>query len=444
MPEVIRVVQSLTTHVSDVDVSVLADVIQKDPVILAKVLATAQSLGFNATGAVVGSVGQAIHIIGYSRLRSLTLGCLIAQGAESASPDHRAVAALAVCSGFVAQAAAHQYAVCDPEEAFIFACLRQFGRLMLAAVMPDEYRAAMAAGGNFDAQCDEVFGLSSLEFGRRLLAEENIPPAVLSALRVWGTPHEASEDEVPDHVLALCDFAERLAEAGLSDDPQCEGPVAADRFAALATHYESALPDLSALANPIVSQASVQLRRFLQDRGITSLPGGAVRRFHRRADEVKRPRAAGATSEVPVVLRREEAMARVLESFEACDIAVFTRVGAAVDEYRLAAGSGPFFRSLYPGLSMQATERSLPALCLRRCENILIHDARDPKLAGLLPSWLARTGGPGAFALFPALGPSGPRALLLVAWAQPRRIAPPTGFAATLSALLTSIAERPV
>jgi hypothetical protein len=442
LPEVIRLVQSLTAHVSDVDVSVLADVIQKDPVILAKVLATAQTLGFNATGAQVGSVAQAIHIIGYARLRSLTLSYLIAQGAERAGEEQRGAAALAVCSGFIAQAAAHQYYICDPEEAFIFACLRHFGRLVLAGIMPLEYRRAMSLGPETEAGCRQVFGLTALDFGRELLAEENVPPPVLQTMRRWGQPYQPAEEDVPDRLVALCDFSGRLAETCLSEPAFGAEAAVADAIAGIAGPYEPALPDLSALAGPIVSQAGVQLRRFLLDRGITSLPPAMVRRFYRRAEETKRPGASALAQEMPVVLGRDEAIARVLESFEARDVAVFARAPDGSETFVLAGGSGPFYRTLFPGLTVQAGERTVAGLCLRRCENILIHDARDPKMAGHLPEWLARVNAPGAFALFPALGPSGPRALLLVAWSKPRRIAPPPGFAPTLSALLTCMAER--
>lgn len=439
LPEVIRLVQSLTAHVSDLDVSVLADVIEKDPVILAKVLATAQTLGFNATGAPVGSVAQAIHIIGYARLRSLTLGYLIAQGAETAREEHRAAAALAVCSGFIAQAAAHQFYICDPEEAFVYACLRHFGRLVLAAVMPEEYRRA-AAEEDFDAACRTVFGLTALEFGRQLLADEGVPPLVLQSMRAWNEPHVPQDDDVPDRLVALCDFSGRMAETCLGEAPGRESLPLGGAIAHLAAVYEAALPGLADLTGPIVAQAGVQLRRFLLDRGITSLPAAAIVRFYRRVDEARQASAGAGAGEVPVVLGRDEAIVQVLERFEARDVAIFTRPQGANEAFVLSGGSGPFYRTLFPGLAVQPAEKTLAGLCLRRCENILIHDARDPKLAAHLPAWLRGLHAPGAFALFPAVGPAGPRALLLVAWSKPRRIAPPPGYAPTLSALLTSAA----
>jgi len=65
LPEIVKLMRTLSRNSSEVSVPELAEVIQKDPIIFSKVLAAANTLGYNPGRVSVTTVDQAVHIIGY-------------------------------------------------------------------------------------------------------------------------------------------------------------------------------------------------------------------------------------------------------------------------------------------------------------------------------------------------------------------------------------------
>ena len=77
LPEIVKLLGTLSANSVEVSVTELADVIQKDPVILSKVIGAANTYGYNPTGVPVTTVTQAVHVIGYERIRTLAMSLVV-------------------------------------------------------------------------------------------------------------------------------------------------------------------------------------------------------------------------------------------------------------------------------------------------------------------------------------------------------------------------------
>jgi HD-like signal output (HDOD) protein len=90
LPEIVKLLGTLSANSVQVSVSELADVIQTDPVILAKVIGAANTYGYNPTGIPVTTVTQAVHVIGYERIRTQAMSLVLMKHANGPqSPDER-------------------------------------------------------------------------------------------------------------------------------------------------------------------------------------------------------------------------------------------------------------------------------------------------------------------------------------------------------------------
>lgn len=478
LPELVKLIQTLSSNPLGVDVSTLAEIIQKDPVILANVFGAAQKLAYNVSGAHVTSLAQAIHLVGFGRIRTLTMTLLIADAAGSrpASEEHRQAAAAAVCSGFVAESLAQELRLCDREEAFIGACLRNLGHVVMTAFMLDDYRAALAAGAaDSGAGWRAVFGLTPLELGRELLQREHVPEEAMRALEDFRPGQGDGAGADGGAVMLVCEFATRIAEIGLRSGTDSDASARA--METEAARFAPAIPELAGRLDGVLAAAGGQLREFMRDRRISSLPETTVIRFTRRTEAFcRRARPNGAAAEgspapggaaapeMPDVDRGADCwnvarerlqalvgrpgatMPRVLANavemlrsgFEAAEVLVFSGRGPR-GEALLTGGSGEWFLGLPAEVAAHPADRTVLGVCLKYRENVLIQDADDPKIAPHLPDWLKALDAPSCFALFPLVGRSNLCGVVLVGWRQPRRLALAPEPAAALARFLHTL-----
>ncbi len=479
LPELLKLIQTLSSNIQGVDVAMLANVIQKDAVILAKVLSTAQTLAYNVTGARITSVAQAIHVIGYGRIRTLTMSLLIADAAGSrpATEEHRQAAATAICSGFMAEAVAQEVRLCDREEAFIGACLRNLGAIVMASFMHEDYRAARAVRSDDpDEGWRTVFGVTPLELGREILRREHAPEEVAKYLEdCRPESFDPCSGPGPDPLVAVCDFSARVAEVGLQAGTS--GETAFRQMKALATRFGTVLPDLEERMGGLLNAAGEQLREFMRDRRISSLPEGTIGQFSRRAEafarlsaEEAKSAAAGEAHAEPApapppppdtaeiwqhALERLErlfdqpkparthVLAYAVEllrgGFAASDVLVLSGRGPA-GQAVLTAGAGELFLRVPPTAAAGPAERTVTGVCLKYRENVLIHDALEPKITPHLPEWLKADPILGSFALFPLIGSTDLCGVVLVGWREARPLVIGPIAAAALAKFLHRLA----
>jgi len=135
----VQLIQALSAKAREISVTDLAEIVQKHVTVMAKVIAVANTLGYNPSGIEIGTVSQAIQVIGFERIRSLVTSLILVHDAvdATAAMDQRDTAMLALCSGLVAQQVSRDRGTPDPEQAFVAASLRNFGRLLLATYLTD-------------------------------------------------------------------------------------------------------------------------------------------------------------------------------------------------------------------------------------------------------------------------------------------------------------------
>jgi HD-like signal output (HDOD) protein len=275
LPEVVKLLRALSGNTQQVSVLDLAEVIQSDPVVMAKVVGAANMFAYNPNGVEVTSVSQAIHVIGYERIRTLAMSLMLAeQISRTHSPDaQREYAAQSLMAGCIAQALAGGRAILDKQQAFICASLRNFGQIVLTSCMPDEFQQLRkeAGGEPDDISYRRVFGLTPLELGHQLLDAANLPEEILATLRA--IPPEAFavlQCKPDDQMRALTAFAGELA--ALTLDPRSDPADFAAKSEALARRYEHVLPLLHEEIYRLMDSASEQLDTIVRTFRIKSLP----------------------------------------------------------------------------------------------------------------------------------------------------------------------------
>jgi len=473
LPEIVKLMRTLSGNSVQVSVSDLAEVIQKDAVVLAKVIGAANTLGYNPNAAPISSIHQAVHVIGYERIRSLAMSLmLIEQTTRNQSTDEqKALAMQSLTAGALAQSLAGRCPGLDGEQAFVCAALRNFGRIIMVTCMLEEYRDAqkLADNGPDDEACRTVFGLTPLELGYELLKAANLPDEILGALRELPPSALAVLGHKPDQQMqSLVDLSSRLAGLSLSADLAAEDYHASVRQ--LLAGYEKLLPGIGQDIADHVASASRQLDRYVHAFKLKSLPAESLNRLkHRRSSFVKAEAAAAAGSAPPVAAEGISAAVTILPAAApgmrdpartaAPDwSAQISHVSGLIDKpgvspahvlnavvqavrhimaapecllltgtadpavFSLHHGHGALFKSLGGRAVVDVRDRTVLSICLQRQESIMIHHAHEPKIQAYLPAWLKGAPGLGAYALLPLSEGKTACGVMLAGWPDSRQI----------------------
>jgi HD-like signal output (HDOD) protein len=472
LPEIVKLMRTLSRNSSEVSVPELADVIQKDPVIFAKVLAAANTLGYNPSRVAVTTVDQAVHIIGYERIRTLAMSLLLVEQTSrgQGADEQREVTVMALTAGCIAQAAAENRTMINPDEAFVCASLRNFGRIIMVTCMLDEYRTAQELAKELpsDEAFRETFGLTPLELGQQLLMAAELPEEILSTLRALPPEALAALEATPSaQMIALTDFSAQLADLALA--PHLTASAFASEACALATRYAGLLPDLAAEILPLVGTATQQLNRFVSSLQIKSLPLRSLNRLRHRG-ESKDPASCipmlpakklepASKPKLEVVLGSEAGDAVEANSHATFDwqgeinrLATLAASGkgsrgallaAIVDSvhrgfaapecvlfskdersavFEVTHGRGECHVRLERRARVRAVDRTVFGVCLSRGENVVIHQAGDPKIVPYLPDWLRAEKVLSSFVLLPLISEGQADGLVLAGWPTARQV----------------------
>jgi HD-like signal output (HDOD) protein len=304
LSEIVELIQHLSTNAFETSVGELATSIGKDVVVTAKVIAAANTIGYNPLGVPVSTITQAIHVIGFNKIRQLAVSLLLVENANRRlNPNEkREIAALALCSGLMAETIMTERGTCSPEHAFICASLRNYGRLLMTTFMIDDYRRAKELSQTTlseDEAFQNIFGLTPLELGHHLLKSANLPDPILKSLR--NLPPGAIKDaaENPDlQLLALADLSVKACELALRSDVSAQ--EFSFRASALASRSGKVFGlDASGLMGALANTGQ-QLSEFANSFGLSALTDQFAPRIRARAagkDVVGyQPRTAGGSS----------------------------------------------------------------------------------------------------------------------------------------------------
>lgn len=289
LSEIVELIQQLSSHALDTSVQELAKMIGKDLVVTAKVITAANTMGYNPTGVEVSSIAQAIHVIGFNKIRQLAISLLLIENAErTLNPaEKREIAALALCSGLMAESVMEKHGTNSPEHAFICASLRNYGRILMTTFMIEEYRRARALaeqeGASEDEAFNKVFGLTPLELGYHLLESAHLPDPILKSLRALPVDAVRKAARQPDvEILLLADLSVKLCELALRSD------LSAEEFEKSASKLSAKSGrafglDVEGLLNAL-KDTGEQLNSFASAFGLSSLTSTLSPRLRARVD----------------------------------------------------------------------------------------------------------------------------------------------------------------
>jgi len=224
LPELLKLIETLSTDLAKATVTEIAELIERDAAVLCRVLTVANTIAHNPNIAPMASITQAVHQIGFHRVRNLAVSLMLLESSGGASnpPEQREAATRALCSSLMAQNCARSLGTVDPELAFTCAALRHFGDIILPAVSLDHYRRARekAQTQPEDSAFREEFGLTPLELSRELAGFARLSPEVMQSLRECQPERMggAAATTYGARLLSVADLGGRMARLALDGD----------------------------------------------------------------------------------------------------------------------------------------------------------------------------------------------------------------------------------
>ena len=205
--------------------SALADVLQRDPALTAKVLRLANSAYYGLPRP-VSEVRAACVVLGFDTIRALAVGVTVLDSLSrsvSETLDLDAFWRHSVGVATAAQALARRAGM-DAGAAFCAGVLHDIGKLILVTVAPARWqRSATGASASSEAAEISEFGASHAEVGAWLGARWHFPVELLEAIREHHGPAPAV-----GRWGALVRLADGIAYRGGCPSPGPGAPAAAD------------------------------------------------------------------------------------------------------------------------------------------------------------------------------------------------------------------------
>ena len=215
--QLLRVIRDLSGKAENISVGDIAEFINGEPTILARIVTIASSVGYNTGGIEVTSVHQAISLIGFDRVRTLAISILLLESAhsESAAESNRELAGTALISGLVAAEMCRRKVSADAEMAFICGALRNYGRILASTFLPREYAEMQKLSSRIGSEpaFQQVFGLDPLTLAHELMGHMPLPKAILHSLvRLSPVERKSCAAAATSALIGAADFGLRFAE----------------------------------------------------------------------------------------------------------------------------------------------------------------------------------------------------------------------------------------
>ncbi len=444
--QIVELIREVTCKFETISVQGLGEVIGRDLLTMSRVISVAHTLGYNPEGVEISTINQAIHVIGFNKIRNLALSLMLLQNAATnTAAEKRNIAAFALVAGLIAQAVRQRSRPDDAEEAFVCAALRNYGRIMLANFLPDEYRKAAAASslkGEAGAFRGE-FGLTALELSAALLEQKRMPRGITIGLREVTGGERSSGNLPPEMELpVIADFAEALCR--LANEPGLDARQFREQAMRLVRSYGSNVGLTEDQLHDVLEEIAGTLNMFgpLDPGHALSSPllqrlkhlafGGDTAATTTRADVEQLPAASAVNLSPPSTFRHQPArhymdplaagIARLMDleskasgtiaaaytvvldavhaGLEFAHTLVFRRTEVAM-RYSAWLGAGDFFSLVKGEELLDAGVRDVFSVCLKRGEDVLIQNPADPKIQPFIPDWLRPAAGAQPLVLLP-------------------------------------------
>jgi HD-like signal output (HDOD) protein len=178
----------------------LVSIIDNDPVITVKVLRVVNSAYYSLPKK-ISSIGHAVVFLGFNTIKNLSLS-LAAMGmlpkSRKAGFDAPAFLLHSLSAAAVARRLSNRLPGADPHEFFIAGLLHDFGKVVIAHALPEEFGQALEYGLWHEVSLHqglmEVVGVDQALVGALLLESWQFPANLVEAIRFQ---HQVENCEVP-------------------------------------------------------------------------------------------------------------------------------------------------------------------------------------------------------------------------------------------------------
>jgi putative nucleotidyltransferase with HDIG domain len=258
-PKSVQRVLELTRN-ADVAPKSIVEVIEKDPVLTARILKVINS-AFYALPSKVAGVAQAVVMLGINTvknlaIRSAAVGMIPARNDAGFDTDQYLLHSLGCAE--VAKALAQKYGDTDPADAYIGGLLHDFGKILFTLYMPEPFRVALescvAENVPLHVSERELLGADHTTAGALLAQKWQFPESLVECIR---THHHPPPEKGLGRSLFLANQIVKVLEFGASGNPKIAelppglgGKLGGD-YASIA----GALPDLENTLDQVRSYA---------------------------------------------------------------------------------------------------------------------------------------------------------------------------------------------
>ena len=231
----------------------LVEVIDKDPIVTIKVLKVVNSAYYGLPRQIT-SIDHAVVLLGFNTIKNLALGIAALSILPSRTLDafdsikyqrHSLIVA-GLCRNL-----GSRFPAIEPHDFFIAGLLHDFGKVVLAQVMPAQFQKSLEYAVwhevSLHSALMEVTGINHAEVGAMLLEQWRFPAPMVQAIR---TQYETDQQDSP---LALCVFVANQISKKLETDFAESGavpslpPAAEQLLGATLPQLAEALGDVSAI-----------------------------------------------------------------------------------------------------------------------------------------------------------------------------------------------------
>ena len=186
---------------SDADIAEIARIISRDPALSTKILRTVNS-SFYARSQNVGTISQALVILGLQSVKTLVLGFSLVSNLSKLRGkgfDHVAFWKHSIYSATAAKAIATRIGLVQQEESFLAALLMDLGMLVLDQVLGEAYSEIHAKTTSHEELAGserETLGMTHADVGGYLTSQWKLPPLLTTPIQ-----HHAAPEAVADPAL---------------------------------------------------------------------------------------------------------------------------------------------------------------------------------------------------------------------------------------------------
>lgn len=431
--EIIQIVQELTSKASSISISELSELIGRDLAITEKIISASNTLAFKVGGHKIASINEAVHALGFQKIRTLAISILLVDSAsQSLNPyEQREIASLSVCSGLMAQCLVQSENLSlDPELAFVCSSLRNYGKLLMTSFLIDKYRKAksLASEVGDDRAFESIFGIQPLKLGKLLLQTSSLPRNITDTFRdVSREALARSADSAEKQLLVIAELCVRVSEVTFDKE------VAPERFddsvQGVLDRFENTLPIELDSINQALIEVDANLERFSQTIGtpasaapaakilkarvngdpLPELPEETNRRDSQRnpksiseMNDQEREAFAEANFQEAILRISEEkagatmdtgkihqiATQAILKALSLANCMIFIKEEHDENVFSARFGHGDLFRAIRNRPFISKLKRDIFGICINRKEDILIQDVNAGKIRSVIPDWI--------------------------------------------------------